>query len=592
MRCKKVPRKMKESAKEKPIRETDRGHVTGKILQLTLEIIYLLTGEDYGPIKKETGKPPSPSLTLERNNDKKILEVTQQIIELLTGEVPIKCQDVTGYFSSEEWKYMDEHKDLYKDAMMENRPPLTSPDLIRATGTSEDGETRQTVETTDDQALKSFKSEQKSTVVSDSTLQGDKDLLKNRDHTLPCPTLCPATNIKQEPSEGDGFIITKLQISTEQGCSLAGGQNDPAGRVKTAVRKRKNGGLKTSKSLDGSHSNSPKVKKTKKKKKAHKCQQCGESFTSDSKLSKHQLNHTRAQDFICSACGKCFFTESELGDHLESHINGKIPNDKPLDSDSVACSLPVKSEPFRCHYCGESFDGKMELATHQLVHFKNPYTCKECGRNFLSKSGLVTHQKTHSMRFDCPTCGKSFLSGANLLLHQEVHLNLPGLAPETEAASDDESDIIVRQIDGRYSCTECGEFFNTKASFPQHRKTHLVKCIYVCPECGKVFKRKANLDLHQKVIHESKLSFTCLVCNKVFTCHSELGRHSRVHTREQPYTCTECGKCFSFKSALVRHQKIHSGIRPCYCSICGNGFSCKSALLRHVAIHMKENVLI
>ncbi|XP_073450541.1 uncharacterized protein [Aquarana catesbeiana] len=44
--------------------------MTERILRLTLEIIYLLTGEDDGPIKKSSDS--SPYLTPERN-DKKIL---------------------------------------------------------------------------------------------------------------------------------------------------------------------------------------------------------------------------------------------------------------------------------------------------------------------------------------------------------------------------------------------------------------------------------------------------------------------------------------------------------------------------------------
>ncbi|XP_075071591.1 oocyte zinc finger protein XlCOF29-like [Mixophyes fleayi] len=89
--------------------EKDKTHMTERILNFTLEIIYLLTGEDYtvvktsGECEKSSSRrrvsgglsrtqspitePPPHSLIHERNNDQRILELTNKIIQLLTGEV-------------------------------------------------------------------------------------------------------------------------------------------------------------------------------------------------------------------------------------------------------------------------------------------------------------------------------------------------------------------------------------------------------------------------------------------------------------------------------------------------------------------------
>ncbi|XP_069802154.1 gastrula zinc finger protein XlCGF66.1-like [Dendropsophus ebraccatus] len=124
--------------------EKEREQMAGGILDLTLEIIYWITGEDYTVVKKGSGEcvtppgvrsggwsrtqspitePPPQSLI----HEQKILELTSRMTELLTGEVPIRCQDVSVYFSMEEWEYIEGHKDLYKDVMMEDQQSPTSP---------------------------------------------------------------------------------------------------------------------------------------------------------------------------------------------------------------------------------------------------------------------------------------------------------------------------------------------------------------------------------------------------------------------------------------------------------------------------------
>ncbi|KAM4603227.1 uncharacterized protein O3C94_023401, partial [Discoglossus pictus] len=75
--------------------------VAERFLNQALEMIYLLTGEEYTIVKKN-----SPH------------------IHQLTGEIPIKCDDVAVYFSMEEWEYIEGHKEIYKDAMTENHQTL------------------------------------------------------------------------------------------------------------------------------------------------------------------------------------------------------------------------------------------------------------------------------------------------------------------------------------------------------------------------------------------------------------------------------------------------------------------------------------
>ncbi|KAM4031918.1 oocyte zinc finger protein XlCOF29-like [Anomaloglossus baeobatrachus] len=87
--------------------DRDRDKMAERILHLTLEILFRLTGEDYtvvktfsercqDPVSEAWGRPLSPitgpplhPLIHEDINDQKILELTYKMIELLTGEVTL-----------------------------------------------------------------------------------------------------------------------------------------------------------------------------------------------------------------------------------------------------------------------------------------------------------------------------------------------------------------------------------------------------------------------------------------------------------------------------------------------------------------------
>uniref|UniRef100_A0A7D9NLP4 Zinc finger protein 721 n=1 Tax=Xenopus tropicalis TaxID=8364 RepID=A0A7D9NLP4_XENTR len=110
-----------------------------RILNLTLEIIYLLTGEGYVIPKKKSptvglGALHAPGSVIQKENDKKILELISNIIQLLTGEVAIRCEDVSIYFSLEEWEYIKGNKALYREGIKEEEE---EPQQLRPLGESD-----------------------------------------------------------------------------------------------------------------------------------------------------------------------------------------------------------------------------------------------------------------------------------------------------------------------------------------------------------------------------------------------------------------------------------------------------------------------
>ncbi|XP_075071079.1 uncharacterized protein LOC142160075 isoform X1 [Mixophyes fleayi] len=414
--------------------EKDGSCINERILNLTLEIICLLTGEDYIVVKKTSVQyqtpgshpcvsgglsrtqspitvPPPQSLIHERDNDQKILELTNKIIQLLTGE---------------EGEYLDGHKGLHLNMMVENPQTLTS----------WGGSSKRNIPERCPRPLYSPVYTQGDNLIDTKVehIKGEEETYVRGDQQ------CKVKEIPTDISTGCATAETTKQPTRSAGTGTPGSSVTEATTFKTH---------KSSADVQDGSSNRNTPEKCPRPLYSQDCTE--ENHSIPQEYQGEDLSNIKVEDIegeeetylrgdqqckveeiptdISTADGcksrtiskGCLILSPDF--KIEDNIVQDSPGEAPitLNIHPVLHSADIASGP-------SNYDGCSAVNSDIFAHSKprtwnTAFPCSECGRTFIHQSIFLRHLRSHTGEkpFSCSECGKCFTLKSNLLRHQRAH---------------------------------------------------------------------------------------------------------------------------------------------------------------------------
>ncbi|KAM4794613.1 uncharacterized protein WCC33_019337 [Rhinophrynus dorsalis] len=515
----------------------DKEQVTEKVLNLTLEIICLLTGEDCIIVKKRSEHvaqdvspgvseefrrtqnhciEPSPNpLTHSENND--------QALHPPTVEVPVRCEDVAVYLSMEEWEYLEEHKKHYEDMIKEKHQRSRS-------GGCESLETEITKNESDSEPSGDHQDYQENSPHQDTSTDESSN-----SHM---PESCHVPSDSPDCTEEDNGISQDNRVENDRLGNPAGNVSEispvhvePGGEIilqqckkeeiptemntdETSIKNRPEGYLNPPYSQDCTEEDNqippdyqiePRV--------GILPQQCKEE--------EIPTEISTAPQFILN---NVYYTQCDEGSNLVSDSSS---------SDILRNSVTVLDTDLNLH---KEFNLTDSPTEHTRTQYPSAFIKKHTKTNILTFQECVSQKYKYSM-YDRNVNNELY----DVMSHQRTQ-NAEMKTPFKDQAYPTNYSLISTDQTDQRPVT--------------HQKIHTGDKQKYCFQCGKFLAKTTNFALHQR-IHTGEKPYKCTQCGKSFTRNANLTLHQRIHTGEKPFQCMLCGKFFTYISNLYKHQRLH-----------------------------------
>ncbi|XP_044149738.1 zinc finger protein 567-like isoform X2 [Bufo gargarizans] len=587
---------------------------TDRMLSLTLEILFLLTGEDYkvmkktcadritsisGPIdlgRRSAAKETNPMTSTDfvsHEKNKKILLLTNQIIHLLTGEVPARYEDIAVYFSIEEWDYVDKHKHLYKNVMDDHQQNLYKKVIL------DDHQQNQYKKVIMDDHQQNL---YKKIIVDDHQQNQYKKVIMD-DHKQNLYKKVFLDDHQQNLYKK--IIVDDHQQNLYKKVIMDDHQQN---QYKKVIMDDHQQNLYKKVILDDHQQNQYKkvimddhqqnqYKKVimddhqqNRYKKVimddHQQNMYKKVIMDDHKqnlykkviMDDHQQNQYKK--VIMEDHQQNLYKKVILDDHKQKQYKKVIMDDHQLSSQGEQPVLTPKPP-------------KREDLIKEPLNDLNITAITVTGGDYIS----IDLTKDEPMSVDSMDADDCFSTA------QEPWSSECGdervSSPEHEIEIEIEDDFIEEPLNyfytttinsptgGNYVSSDLGNLEPMSAD-RMHREDSAAQKPLSCSECGKCFRYPSRLVEHKRV-HTGEKPFSCPECGKCFIWKSLLIQHQKIHTGE--YQCLFCRKCFINKTKLMDHQRTHTGERPFTCHQCGKSFGLKTSLTKHQRLHMREKLL-